>query len=215
MDSRNDEVPAITLHYYPGNASLIPHIILRELGLPFTLRLVDRSIGAQHSAAYRRLNPHGRIPTLVDGDLVLWETAAIVLHLLERKRPNHLLPGGDDRAHFLKWLVWLATTPQAESLLYFYPQRWAGEPCAAEVKASAERRIGEMMDIVEAQLGPYLLGPTSSAVDFYLLVLCRWTRNMANPARNRPKIARLLAELIERPAVRAAFDAEGLGPPLY
>jgi glutathione S-transferase len=205
----------IELHYYPGNASLIPHIILRELGLPFALRLVDRSVDAQNSPAYRWLNPHGKIPTLVDGDLVLWETAAITLHLVEKRQPNHLLPAGAARAHFLKWLVWLATTVQAESLLYFYPERWAEGACAGEVKASAERRIGAMLDLVEAQLAPYLLGPTLSAVDLYLLVLCRWTRFMANPARNRPKLGRLLAELVERPAVRAAFEAEGIGAPLY
>jgi glutathione S-transferase len=205
----------IELHYYPGNASLIPHIILRELELPFALRLVDRSVDAQHSPEYRRLNPHGKIPALVDGDLVLWETAAIALHLLEKKQPNHLLPTGAGRAHFLKWLVWLATTPQAESLLYFYPERWAEGACAGQVKASAERRIGEMMDLVETQLAPYLLGSSLSAVDLYLLVLCCWTRGMVNPARNRPKIGRLLAELIARPAVRATFEAEGIGPPLY
>jgi glutathione S-transferase len=205
----------IELHYYPGNASLIPHIILRELELPFALRLVDRTIDAQHSPAYRRLNPHGRIPTLVDGELVLWETAAITLHLLEKKQPNHLLPSGPARANFLKWLIWLATTPQAESLLYFYPERWAGAACADEVKASAERRIGGMMDLVETQLAPYLLGSSLSAADLYLLVLCRWTRFMANPARNRPKLGRLLAELVARPAVREAFEAEGIGPPLY
>jgi glutathione S-transferase len=205
----------IELHYFPGNASLIPHIILRELELPFTLRLVDRSVDAQHSPEYRRLNPHGKIPTLVDGDLVLWETAAVTLHLLEKKQPNHLLPSGPGRAHFLKWLVWLAANPQAESLLYFYPERWAGGACADEVKASAERRIGAMMDLVEGRLAPYLLGASLSAADLYLLVLCRWTRGMANPARNRPKLGRLLAELVERPAVRAAFEAEGIAPPLY
>jgi glutathione S-transferase len=205
----------IELHYYPGNASLIPHIILRELELPFALRLVNRSVHAQHSPEYRQLNPHGKIPTLVDGDLVLWETAAITLHLLDKKQPNHLLPSGPARANFLKWLIWLATTPQAESLLYFYPERWAEGACAGQVKASAERRIGEMMDLIERELAPYLLGSSLSAVDLYLLVLCRWTRGMANPARNRPKIGRLLAELIARPAVRAAFEAEGIGPPLY
>jgi glutathione S-transferase len=205
----------IELHYYPGNASLIPHILLRELELPFALRLVDRNANAQKSAEYLRLNPNGRIPTLVDDGLVVWETAAVCLHLLEKRQPNHLLPVGPLRSTFLQWLVWLATTPQAESLVYFYPERWASGSAAAEVKASAERRIGEMLDLVEPRLGPYFLGAQLSALDFYFLVLCRWTRNMKNPARNRPKTARLLAELVERPAVRAAFDAEGIGAPLY
>ena len=67
----------MALYYYPGNASLLPHMALREAGAPFELRLVDRTKNAQNSAEYLALNPNGRIPTLIDGDLVLFETAAI------------------------------------------------------------------------------------------------------------------------------------------
>ncbi len=60
------------LYYYPGNASLLPHMMLREIGAEFELRLVDRGQNFQKSAEYLRLNPNGRIPVLVDGDLVLF-----------------------------------------------------------------------------------------------------------------------------------------------
>ena len=52
------------LHYYPGNASLTPHMLLHEIGAPFELVLVDRRRDAHKDAAYLRLNPMGRIPTL-------------------------------------------------------------------------------------------------------------------------------------------------------
>ena len=61
----------ITLHYYPGNASLTPHMLLRELGVDFELQLVDRTQGEHKSPAYLKLNPNGLIPVLVDGDLVI------------------------------------------------------------------------------------------------------------------------------------------------
>ena len=47
------------LYYYPDNASTFPHMLLRELGVPFELRLVDRKQDAQRSAEYLRLNPQG------------------------------------------------------------------------------------------------------------------------------------------------------------
>jgi len=47
-------------------------MMLREIGAPFELRLVDRATNAQKSAEYLRLNPNGRIPVLIDGDLVLY-----------------------------------------------------------------------------------------------------------------------------------------------
>ena len=60
------------LFYYPGNASMAPHIVLEETGRPFELALVDRTQGAHKSAEYLRLNPNGLIPVLIDGDLVLY-----------------------------------------------------------------------------------------------------------------------------------------------
>src|SRR5262245_63889985 len=71
----------LELHYYPGNASLTPHMLLEELGVPYALKLVDRTRNAHKAPEYLRLNPNGLIPVLVAGDLVLYETAAICLHL--------------------------------------------------------------------------------------------------------------------------------------
>jgi len=76
----------LALYYFPGNASLLPHMMLREIGAPFEMRLVDRSQNAQKSAEYLKLNPNGRIPVLIDGDLVLFETAAIALRSLPPSR---------------------------------------------------------------------------------------------------------------------------------
>ncbi len=115
----------ITLHYHPGNASFTPHVLLHEIGAPFELQLVDRAQGAHKSPAYLALNPNGLIPVLVDGDLVLYETAAIALHLCDTHPAAELAPalGTAERAHFYKWLVWLTNTLQATLLHYFYPER--------------------------------------------------------------------------------------------
>ncbi len=72
------------LHYYPANVSAAPHMVLEEMGADYELMLVDRTVNAQKSKEYLKLNPNGRIPTLVDGNLVLFEAAAIVLHLLDQ-----------------------------------------------------------------------------------------------------------------------------------
>jgi glutathione S-transferase len=106
----------IHLYYAPGNASMTPHLLLEELGVPFELKPVDRANHAHKSAAYLKLNPNGLIPVLVDGDLVLYETAAIVLHLVDTHAEAGLAPavGTTERAQFYKWLVWLAATVQPQ-----------------------------------------------------------------------------------------------------
>src|SRR6185436_8375345 len=123
----------IQLHYYPGNASFAPHLLLEELGTPFELQYVDRTVAAHKSPAYLKLNPNGLIPVLVDGDLVLYETAAICLLLADTHPKSGLAPaaGSPERAHFYKWLVWMTNSVQATLSPYFYPDRWVKEGNAA------------------------------------------------------------------------------------
>ncbi len=213
----------ITLHYFPGNASFTPHVLLRELGLPFELQQVDRAANVHKSPAYLKLNPNGLIPVLVDGELVLYETAAIVLHLVDTHPAAGLAPavGTAARAHFYKWLVWLTNTLQATLIHYFYPERMvdAGNAAgAAQVKAAAQRKVAGCLAQIDAQLaghgGPWLLGAPFSAVDIYAFMLCRWTRGFDDrPARDYPHIGPWLQRVLARPAVQQVFAAEQLPPP--
>ncbi len=199
---------------------MAPHLLLEELGLPFELKLVDREHRAHKSPEYLRLNPNGLIPVLVDGELVLYEAAAICLHLVDTHPQAGLAPavGTPQRAHFYKWLAWLTNTLQAALIIYFYPERWADSPEAvAQVKAHAEAKVGAMLAQLDAELarhgGPWLLGDTFSAVDAYALMLCRWTRGFARPARDLSQLGPYLQRVLARPATQRVFEREGLAQP--
>ena len=212
----------IQLHHYPSTASMAPHIVLRELGVPFELLTVDQPNKAHKSPAYLKLNPNGLIPVLVDGELVLYETAAILLHLADTHPAAGLMPplGSAARAQAYKWLIWLTNTLQATLIAYFYPERWVAEgnaAGAAEVKAQAEARIAGMLDQLDAQLaasgGPWLLDADYGIADALAFTLCRWTRNFARPARSLPHIAPWQQRMLARPAVQQVFAAEALPQP--
>jgi glutathione S-transferase len=212
----------IQLHYYPGNASMTPHVLLEELGVPFELQFVDRTVGAQKSPAYLKLNPNGLIPVLADGELVLYETAAICLHLADTHPQAKLAPavGSAERAHFYKWLAWMTNTLQAALIIYFYPERWMDEGDArgaAELKAHAEAKAGAMLDQLDAQLGSHgkewFLGANYSALDPFAFMLCRWTRGFARPARSLPHLAPYLQRMLARPAVQRVLAKEKLAAP--
>lgn len=211
----------IQLYYSPGNASLAPHIVLQELGIVHQRLLVDRDNQAHRSESYRKLNPNGLIPVLVDGELVLYEAAAICLHLADRFPDGALVPslGTTARAHLYKWLMHLTNTVQAEMITYFYPERMADDAGAiAQVKAHAEARIAAMFDLIEAELvrgGPYLLGATYSVADSYLFMLARWSRNMQRPARTLPALGAYLDLLAKRPAIGGVFAVEGIEGPMF
>ena len=212
----------LQLHYFPGNASFTPHVLLEEIGTAYELRLVDRARQAHKSPEYLRLNPNGLIPVLVDGDLVLYETAAICLHLVDRHPQAGLAPalGTPERAHFYKWLVWLTNTLQARLIHYFYAERLVDAhdfSAAAQVKARAEADVGGMLDQLDAELArhgeAWLLGAHYSAVDPYALMLGRWTRGFARPARSLPHLGPYLQRVLARPALQRVFEQEALGDP--
>ena len=198
-------------------------MLLEEIGAPYELVLVDRTKDAHKSQEYLRLNPNGQIPVLVDGDLVLYETAAICLYLADMHPQAQLAPpiGTPERAQFYKWLVWCTNTLQAMLMHYFYGDRMVNDGdagAAAQVKSHAEAKVGSMLDQLDAQLASHghdwLLGRSFSAVDPYALMLCRWTRGFARPARSLPQLGPYLQRVLARPAVQRAFAAEKLQPPL-
>jgi glutathione S-transferase len=213
----------IQLHYFPGNASMTPHIVLEELGVPFELKLVDRANDAHKSAAYLKMNPNGLIPVLVDGDLVLYESAAIVLHLVDTHPAAALAPavGSAERAQFYKWLVWFAASLIPQFQIYFYTERYlapGNTSGVAEVKAAVEKKIEGLIDQLDAQLashgGPWVLGERFTALDPCAFMLCRWTRGMQRPARTLAHISPYLQRVLARPAVQRVLATEGLSPPL-
>jgi glutathione S-transferase len=149
------------------------------------------------------------------------EAAAICLHLVDKHPGAGLAPaiGSEDRAHFYRWLVFLTNTLQPQIITRSYPERLADDEAgAAAVKRNVVTQIAATLDIIEAHLaarGPWILGDRYSAVEPFLFMLCRWTRNDPSPARARPHIKKLLDAMMQRPAVRHAHEQEGISAPFY
>ena len=215
----------IQLHHYPSTAAMIPHILLEELGVPYERVPVDRAKDEHKAPPYLKLNPNGLIPVLTDGDLVLYETAAIVLHLCDTHPQARLAPevGTHARAHFYKWLMWSTNTLQATLLAYFYPERSVEEgdaEGAAVVKRKAQQKVDglveQLEDLLRSHGGPWILGRDYSALDAYVFTLCRWTRNFqGRKARDLPLLGAYLARMAQRPAVQRVFATEGLSAPFF
>jgi len=207
------------LFYYPSNASLAPHFVLEEIGAPFLLRLVDRKLNAQKDPEYMKRNPMGRIPTLVDGELVLFESAAICLHLADRHPGVGLAPplATHARAQLYKWLMFLTNTIQPDFMAFYYPEKHTTNSHGViAVKTSAEARLDAAYAVVDAALdasGPYLLGESISVADFFLLMLVRWGRLQTHRPSRLHGIHRCVELVSARPSVQRAAAAEGLDLP--
>lgn len=204
-----------TLYYSPGAASMAVHWLLIELDLPCRLELVDFASKAQKSPAYLALNPSGVVPTLVIDGVPHHEAAALLLHLADAHPQAGLapLPDSAQRIDLYQWMFHLANVVQPLFRQWWYPHEPAGAAHADAVRAHTEVRIADAWARIDARLavyGPHLLGATPCIADFYLLMLMRWSRNMARPATAWPRLAALAQRMKARASFKLLYRREGL-----
>lgn len=206
-----------TLHYYPGNASFAPHVALEQAGAVHELMRVDREHDAHKQADYLALNPNGRIPVLLDGKLVLYEAAAICLHIADKHPDSQLMPplGSDTRAHAYKWLMWLTNTLQSEMLVFHYPHRHVtDEARTSDVKQRAAERLVDMFELLDTSLADRvtLVEGVETIADPYLLMIARWGRGLHKPPAEFPALRVALDATVSRGPVQRTFESEGMTP---
>lgn len=204
-----------TLYYSPGSASMAVHWMLIELGVAFDVQRVNLDAGAQKSPEYLRMNPAGRVPTLIVDGAPHAESASLLMLLAER-HPDRAFappPGSATRADWLERMIYLANTLLPAMRDWFYADK-DGDPQGAEaVKSLARRRIEgawERLDAVLADGRTHLLGNQLTTADFLAVMLMRWSRNMPRPATSWKHLAAYVQKLRARPSFIELNDREGL-----
>jgi glutathione S-transferase len=207
------------LYYYPLNASMAPRFVLEALGIKHELVLVDREASYQKSPEYLALNPSGRIPVLVAGDAVIFESAAICIYLCEKNPGIDLIPVNvETRATFFQWLMYLTNTLQPELMMYFYPERHAEDSAAtSQIKRLQDRRIVEILSLLDGQLQkqPFLLGHTLSLCDYFLFMLCVWSDALSVTPLMFKNLNRYLKNMAALPEIAYVCRQENLNLDAY
>jgi len=198
-----------TLYWSPGSASMAPHGALEESGAKFELKLTSVDDGAHRDPAYVKLNPNGKVPTLVmDGKFVMFESAAITMFIADRHPEARLAPGPDEmaRGHFYQWMAHLTNSVQPAMLRYYYPERTTADAGGNEaVTAKATEEIGTLWGRMDQHLsahGPYLLGDRFSAADIFAYMLSTWDSCCPNTYGRFPNLKRLADLVAARPAMQ-------------
>jgi glutathione S-transferase len=144
--------------------------VLAELELPFTPHLLNPREGENKTAAYLALNPMGKVPSLVDGPVVLWESTAIAWYLAEKYGAGKLLPATvEGRAEVVKWLSFLLghVAPAQGGAFYNSAAGAALFNRAPDRNAleNAHKELARFLPVLDAQLArtPYLAGEFSIA----------------------------------------------------
>jgi GST-like protein len=190
-----------------GSGSAPVEMALAEIGAEVDIRPVPLNHDAQLAADYRRINPMGRIPTLLlpDGTVVT-ESLAILLTLADRHPEAGLLPppGESGRAIALRWMALLAGEFYPCVTRNDYPERFSTDPAHAPgIKARAQEMGHEIWRIVEAGAAPapFVLGARFSVADIYLAALSRWLGGKAWMPQHCPRIEAMAQAVAARPAI--------------
>ncbi|MGP4119166.1 glutathione S-transferase family protein [Psychrobacter aquimaris] len=202
-----------TLYYYPNNASLAPHFLLHYVKANYELVLVERESNSHKSADYLKLNPAGRIPTLVVDEQPIFESPAICIHICELYPVYDLIPaiGDSKRPLFFQWLAFLNNTLQAELMVRYYPHRHTNdESNIPNIISAQDERIADALSIINDQLdgNEFLLGEKLSACDYFLFMLAEWSLVLEKSPMTYKNLAAYLKRLSENPSIKAVCEFE-------
>jgi glutathione S-transferase len=165
---------------------------LEELEVPYEFVLLDMQTGEHRQPAFLSINPMGKVPAIVDGDLKLWESGAILLYLAEKYDPSPISP--EQRAELTQWVMFTNAT--------------LGPNIFAE--ASRDREILNLFpplnQLLEQQ--PFLMGDRFTMADVAVgSVLYYMTLMLKLEFTDYPAIAAYLQRLSTRPAHEKVFAA--------
>ena len=198
---------SITLYFAPGTRATRTAFLLEELGVPWDKVTLDLSKREHKTPGYLALNPNGVVPTLKDGDTVLFESVAIALYLADRYAEKGLAPAPDSplRGKYLSWMVWsIASLEPAIAEVYVQQSKPADQQSAAAIAAGRER-FKESAQVLSAELsGPYLLGDELSAADVQVGSVLAFA-GMLGLLEGFDSLSSYVGRITERPAYRKAM----------
>jgi glutathione S-transferase len=182
----------LTLYFAPGSSSMAVHIALHEIGVPFEGKPMSFKNNDMRSPDYLKLNPEGKVPTLVVDGRPLTEVVAILYYLAKRFPEADLLPGDDIEAdaQALSWMSFAAST--------LHPARKHGLDHAREVWRIADRRLESGWAL-----------KSYSIVDIHLFRLYWRFANSPKPAPELfPNLTAHYARMMARPAAQRTIESE-------
>ena len=213
--------------YYNGSPNPTKvALLLEELGLPYEAVPVDTRKGEQHRPEFLAINPNGKVPVIVDGDVTVFDSNAILLYLAEKT--GRFLPADSPaaRGELLSWLMFVATGigPYSGQSVHFRNFAPEGQDYSVGRYLYEARRHWGIVDRRLAER-PFMLGEDYTIVD---MAVWGWARVlqfvMGEDAWERhPNVKRLVDQIAARPAGQAAnalkdrhafkaeFDAEARG----
>jgi GST-like protein len=160
-----------------NSGSFAVQVALQQIGAPYEVAWIGSDV--TEVAAFRKLNPTGRVPALALPDgTVMFESAAILIHLALVHPESGLAPrpGSGAHARFLQWMVFLSANLYEAVLRVYYSDRYsvAGQTDAEAVRQQGVADFVQHLELISQHLAPFVLREEYSIADVYLYMLASW-----------------------------------------
>ena len=199
----------LKLYYSPGACSLAAHIVLEEAGEEYQSQHVQFANFEQRSDTYLKINPQGRVPTLVldDGE-PLTENVAILPYL--GKRFGFWPTGPIAEARLLSLIGFLATSVHPSVAHMWRPYRYTSDESAfPAIQETGRNAFDDYLQQIDAKLtSRHWFSDQYSVADPYLLVFYVWGQRRGYPMQDLKNFTALKDRLLERRAVQQIFAKE-------
>ena len=179
------------------------HVLMLEMGMEFEEVKVDFEKGDQYKPEYLKLNPIGKIPCIVDGDFVLWESMAINNYLATKYDTDLLGDSPEEKAIVDQWSYWSLVEMQPHLYSIAFQKFWVDENERDEkVVEKAMEPLPGLFEILDEQLEgkEYLMGDKFSLADINVasvVLVADFAQYDYSPYKN---VTQWIAKLNERPS---------------
>jgi glutathione S-transferase len=196
----------LTLYYWPGASSVIPHITLAEIGVPYERVMINLAKGEHKGDAYLRINPRGKVPALSIDGKVLTETVAILTYLAKQFPDAQLWPEGlSEQCQCLSVMGWFASAVHPTFAHIIRPERFASDPDAQlNVKDTARKSFWVQCEEIDRLLAgkQWIMGAHYTVVDPYAFFFFDLGERIKLPMQELVAYAAFAKRMLQRPAVQ-------------
>jgi glutathione S-transferase len=204
-------VTDMKLYFVPKTRSTRPRWVLEELGVPHELVRLDPRKGENRSPEYLKLNPGGHVPTLVDGDTVIFESAAICMQLADQHLDKGLAPklGTPERGQYYQWLFFAMTELEPKLVQVMLHERFLPEgERDPKVASDNKQAFLKAAKIVEDHLltHTHLLGADFTVADVVMTSVFAWANWLDVMEDLFPHIASYVQRNLDRAAAKRALS---------
>ncbi|MEH2625036.1 glutathione S-transferase [Bradyrhizobium sp. AZCC 1719] len=200
------------LYYAPGTCALASHITLEEVGAPYSAERLNFKENQQNSPDYLKINPKGRVPTLVTDNGVLTETPAILAFIAHSFPDAKLVPQDPFAfAQVQSISSYLCSTVHVAHAHKMRGARWATEETSfADMKRKVPETMTTCFTLIERDMlrGPWVMGEQYTICDPYLYTIAGWLEGDGVDLATLPKVAAHRKRMEERPAVQKVLAEE-------